>query len=260
MFKSLLNARWPNIDHMKKANSKAPEDEIIRYERESELDDKIDVLHKLDKLIPQHLPEVYYTGPVEQCDFSQIQTPFIIKTRCQCGNSRVVHDHSSIKQIIDFYKKQWSYRGRNNDVIIEEYLSQSGGNKFYYELLTFGGRVKSINYNILDGIKNKDILAYYPDWTRHNIWGKITAPLHVTVPRPDNLDKIIELAEKCAQYYLEYTGIPHVRVSVYDINGRLYFGEYTGGSNGGNGPPLMQSTFGNWWLESEPTIFRKPVI
>lgn len=39
--------------------------------------------------------------------------------------------------------------------------------------------------------------------------------------KPLNFDKMIELSERLSQ------GIPHVRVDLYNINGRIYFGELT---------------------------------
>ena len=41
------------------------------------------------------------------------------------------------------------------------------------------------------------------------------------VPRPENLEKMIEIAEKIAQ------GFPQVRVDLYNVKGKIYFGEMT---------------------------------
>jgi hypothetical protein len=41
------------------------------------------------------------------------------------------------------------------------------------------------------------------------------------VPRPKNLEKMIEIAEKIAQ------GFPQVRVDLYNVKGKVYFGEMT---------------------------------
>ena len=41
------------------------------------------------------------------------------------------------------------------------------------------------------------------------------------VPRPENLEKMIEIAEKISQ------GFTQVRVDLYNVNGKIYFGEMT---------------------------------
>jgi hypothetical protein len=41
------------------------------------------------------------------------------------------------------------------------------------------------------------------------------------VPRPDNLEKMIEIAEQIAE------GFPQVRVDLYNVNGKIYFCEMT---------------------------------
>ena len=41
------------------------------------------------------------------------------------------------------------------------------------------------------------------------------------VPRPENLEKMIDIAEKISQ------GFPQVRVDLYNVKGKIYFGEMT---------------------------------
>ena len=41
------------------------------------------------------------------------------------------------------------------------------------------------------------------------------------IPRPENLQQMVDMAERLSE------GFPQVRVDLYDINGKLYFGELT---------------------------------
>ena len=41
------------------------------------------------------------------------------------------------------------------------------------------------------------------------------------IEKPANFDKMISLAEKLAK------NIPHVRIDFYEVNGKIYFGEFT---------------------------------
>lgn len=55
---------------------------------------------------------------------------------------------------------------------------------------------------------------------RYNIRGK-QAPDNFTLPKPANIEKMFQLAEMLSQ------GIPYVRVDLYSINKKIYFGEMT---------------------------------
>ena len=52
-------------------------------------------------------------------------------------------------------------------------------------------------------------------------------PIDATIKRPSNYDEMIEISEKLSK------NIPFVRIDWYDINGKLYFGEFTFFTNAG---------------------------
>ena len=63
------------------------------------------------------------------------------------------------------------------------------------------------------------------------------------ITKPENFEKMIEVAEKLS------TGIPHVRVDLYNINGQVYFGEMTFFHFGGTvrfSPPEWDYKVGEW--------------
>lgn len=47
------------------------------------------------------------------------------------------------------------------------------------------------------------------------------------IPKPKNFDKIVEIAEKQSK------GLPELRVDLYNIDGKIYFGELTFTLQGG---------------------------
>lgn len=47
------------------------------------------------------------------------------------------------------------------------------------------------------------------------------APEGFTLPKPEGIDAMFELAEKLSK------GIPYARVDLYNLDGRIYFGEIT---------------------------------
>jgi hypothetical protein len=63
------------------------------------------------------------------------------------------------------------------------------------------------------------------------------------IEKPKNYDKMIELTELISK------GLPHVRVDFYNINGKIYFGEFTFFHHGGLvsfHPQEWDYTFGSW--------------
>lgn len=257
MYCDYVNQRWPNINHINgHGNGRESKQERKRFERESELDDKIEVRPHILKLLGNDaLPSLYYKGPIERCNFDTIPIPCVIKTRCQTGGTVLLLDKhpDKISSLVKFFNKRWSYRGMNNDVVIEEKLALpvENGMERRYELMTFGGRVKHINVAYENIGSKKIILPFDLSWQRTMVYHNSVAAINKTVPKPDNLMDVIEFAEKCAMYYVDYTGIPHVRVSVYDVNGILKFGEYTGATCGGiGGGKLFQQQMGAWWKEA----------
>ena len=66
---------------------------------------------------------------------------------------------------------------------------------------------------------------------------------NVTLKKPDNFEKMIELAERLSR------GLPHVRIDLYNCNGKIYFGEMTFYHYGGMikfHPEEWDYKFGSW--------------
>ena len=90
-------------------------------------------------------------------------------------------------------------------------------------LMTINVHINSIKANYK---KNKKILDYLEN-VKKDILKNISQFLaddgvkYRNVPRPENLERMIEIAEKIAQ------GFPQVRVDLYNVRGKIYFGEMT---------------------------------
>lgn len=80
------------------------------------------------------------------------------------------------------------------------------------------------------------LVFYDLQWNRHPEC--LTAPFQnkCFLPRPENLDKLIDVAARLS------AGFPQVRVDLYNINGRVYFGEMTFTSNYGMMSYFTQET------------------
>lgn len=90
-----------------------------------------------------------------------------------------------------------------------------------YKFYCFDGVVKFVMINS-DRNSNKPTKADYFDrgfnWLDFT-WGYQHA--EIRPQKPKNFDEMLEIAEKLAK------GLPHIRVDLYDCNGKIYFGELT---------------------------------
>ena len=74
-----------------------------------------------------------------------------------------------------------------------------------------------------------DVMTYDLDWNPHPEFSVFTSEYRKgrILPKPDNLDEMLDLAEKLSN------GFPQLRVDLYNINDKIYFGELTFTSQGG---------------------------
>lgn len=231
------------------------------FKKETQLNDKILVRKNIKQHnITDKVPDIYYVGDILNCDMSKLPKNYVIKPRCMCNGKGIlfVQNNYNIttKKIIDvnqirhYYTNFKSNRGMGNHVIIEEFLLDKNNIpiKDDYKFFVFDGEVKNITY--IKNMNNKDHKKYDhdKDWNRVKIHVNGSADINEKVDKPNNLDEMIELAEKMGKFYHEFIGIPFVRVDIYDTNKGVIFGEYTGGPNGGRKiTQEYQKKFGEYW-------------
>jgi hypothetical protein len=115
--------------------------------------------------------------------------------------------------------REWPYKNVKRRVFAEKLMKSDDGEPLKdYKILCFDGEPKYIWVG-----SNYDPMwfdLYSADWKNlHVKWGYDAGP--DKLPPPVQLKYLLDVAKKLSQV------IPHVRVDLYSINGRIYFGEYT---------------------------------
>lgn len=90
-----------------------------------------------------------------------------------------------------------------------------------YKFFCFGGKVKMI-YVITDrdiGL-NAKLGIYNTDFKKLDVCRNDELASNVVMQKPENFEEMINIAEKLAIF-------PHVRVDLYNVKGKIYFGELT---------------------------------
>ena len=170
----------------------------------------------------------------DEIDFAKLPKRFVIKCTHDSGGLVICRDkakfdkkaakkkiNKSLKRNYYYSGREWPYKNVKPRIIIEKYMEEDGKDELIdYKVMCFGGKAKMIftcTERFGDGLK---VTWFDLDWNR------LPFERHYPVskkdiPKPKNLKKMIELSEKLAE------GMVFVRIDWYEINGKLYFGEYT---------------------------------
>ncbi|MFC9597776.1 ATP-grasp fold amidoligase family protein [Peribacillus butanolivorans] len=118
--------------------------------------------------------------------------------------------------------REWSYKGIVPRIIVEEYLEDKN-NSFDgindYKFICFNGRAKYIVFDVDRHIEHKRNI-YDTDWNFIDI-NTDYPNFGDCVSRPEGLDEMLRVANILAADF------PFVRVDLYWVNGKVYFGELT---------------------------------
>jgi len=204
------------------------------------------------------LPTLYHvTTDPSDIPFERLPKQYVVKATHGSGWTCIVKDGSSVnnQQIIDCCRswlstsyylltKEWVYKGITPRILVEEFLDCGTGNVPHdYKLFVFNGKVKfiQVDVNAPQG-RGRDI--YDTEWNRVPCRLGPRENLQTPIAKPGNFDTMIDYAETLAD------GIDFVRVDLYEVRGKVYFGELT--CTPANGfhtfrPALWDKTFGDLW-------------
>ncbi|HEY1740088.1 MAG TPA: ATP-grasp fold amidoligase family protein, partial [Acidimicrobiia bacterium] len=139
--------------------------------------------------------------------------------------------------------REWAYAEIPPKVLVEELLVPAhGAAPADYKLFTFGGKVRIVQVDSDRHEAHRQNL-FAPDWTPLPVT-LAAPPLEPPPERPATLERMIEIAEQLSD------GVDLVRVDLYDVDGRVVFGELTSYPLGGTTrfePPSFEQLAGSWW-------------
>lgn len=169
-----------------------------------------------------------------EIDFDALPDRFVLKTNHGSGSVIIVKDKSRFDKVdagkrfddwinIDYayatgYELQYS--GIKRKIIAEKYVETELGELQDYKFLCFDGKPYFCWVDL--GRFGKHTRNVYDlDW-KLQPWNQYTYGNSATpIPKPKNFEKMIEIATVLCQ------GFSHVRVDLYNIEGKIYFGEMT---------------------------------
>ena len=196
--------------------------------------DKYAVREYIAERAPELLTNLLWEGfDAKDIPWDELPDRFVIKVTHGSGFNVIVKEKSNVdrkkleKKINKWLKTkflrcygEWFYGVKKPRIIVEEFLDAGAGKEPEdYKIFCFNGKA---HYVIVDtdrfvGHKRN---VYDLNW---NLMEGVTLnfPNDVAIKKPDRLDLLIHYAELLSHDF------PHVRVDLYFVRGKVYFGEMT---------------------------------
>ena len=231
------------------------------YDRQpiySLLVDKYDVKAHVAEIIGEAylIPTLGVWDRWEDVDFGSLPEQFVLKCTSDSGSAVIVKDRAGFDPSVcpsslarsmrtNFYwdSREWPYRSLRPRLIAEPYITDSrSGELIDYKFFCFDGCCKAMF--VATGRQSGDVRFDFYD-REFNHLDMEDKHLNAAVPpaKPENYGRMVEIAERLSE------GFPHVRIDLYNVAGKIYFGEYTFYHWSGFDhfkPASWDDTFGSW--------------
>lgn len=198
--------------------------------------DKVKVKEYVAKIIGEEhiIPTLGVWNHFDEILIDKLPSQFVLKTNHSGGSTGVVicknkeeinwklvrrKLEKSLKSDISYTLGEWPYRNIERKILAETFM---GDDLIDYKFYCFNGHADVVLMCLERSTGHPKFYFFDRDWQlrRLNIRGK-EAPKDFTLPKPEGMDEMFQMASKLS------AGIPFVRVDLYYINGRIYFGEMT---------------------------------
>lgn len=225
----------------------------------SKLVDKFAVKKYVEGIIGKEyiIPTLGVWDNFDEINFNELPNQFVLKCTHDSGGlvickDKHVLDFNAAKRKINkslkqkYYKiyREWPYKNVQPRIIAETYMEDGFGELRDYKFFCFNGEVKALFIASDRQNKKEDTKFDFFDVNFNHLPFTNGHPNAKKLPnRPKMFEKMVELAQKLSN------GIPHVRVDLYEIGSKIYFGEMTlfhwSGLEPFN-PQKWDYEFGNW--------------
>ena len=196
--------------------------------------------YEVKKYVKEQIGEEYIIPTIgvwdrfEDIDFDRMPNQFVLKTTHDSGSVFICKDKSKIKKASlakklkrslhrNYYWKhrETPYKTVKPRIIAEQYMIDESGYELKdYKIFCFHGEPRFIEVDFDRFIQHKRNI-YSTSWKLLPFEIEYPSNPAVIHDKPVCLSEMLDVASKLSQ------GMPHVRVDLYVINDKIYFGELT---------------------------------
>lgn len=185
------------------------------------------------------IPTIGVWEKASDIDFDALPNQFVLKCTNDSGGLIICKDKSmldikqakkqlsaSLKKNYFYNQREWPYKDVKRLIICEPYMKdEKTENLIVYKFFTFSGEPYLIQ--VIQNDKHEDESIDYFDTNWNLLDLRQNFPNSVNhLPKPKNLELMLELVKKLS-------GPSFLRVDLYEINGKVYFSEFTFYSDAG---------------------------
>ena len=233
------------------------------YDRKPEytmMVDKFEVKDYVSKMIGEGhvIPTLGVWDRPEDINWDCLPNKFVLKTTHGGGNTGVIvcKDKSkldradaisrlnrSMKQDLFKSQREWPYKNVKRRILAETYMEDEKTKELRdYKFFAFDGEVKALFIATDRGSGDVKFDYFDADFKHLNLIQQ--HPMSgLQIERPVCFHEMKNIASKLS------AGLPQVRVDLYEVNGKVFFGEYTFFHHGGVvpfHPEIWDYEFGSW--------------
>ena len=202
----------------------------------SRLVDKYEAKEYVRKILGDEfiIPTLGIWESFDEIDFETLPNQFVLKTTHDSGGVVVCSDKSkfdreaarkklekSLKHNYFYEHREYPYKDIRPRIIAEKYLEDESGYELKdYKIFCFNGEPKlvEVDFDRFNGHKRN---VYDLNWNLIDLIIKFPGDKSRKIEKPIHFDEMLYVAAQLSK------GIPHVRVDLYNVNGKIYFGELT---------------------------------
>lgn len=254
--------KFPNLENPQTYNEKLQWLKLHdKHSKYTQMVDKYAVKDYVSAIIGNEyvIPTIGVWNTPEEIEWNKLPNQFVLKTTHGGGNCGVVicknkeaadiqsmtkKLNQSLKQNLYTTSREYPYKEVIKRIIAEPYMEDSQTQELRdYKFFCFDGKVKAL---FIGSERQKREEPYFDFFdSEFNLLPiKQGHPNSINKPqKPCCFEEMKVIASKLSE------GIPHVRVDLYEVNGRIYFGELTFFHFGGIVPFEPENwdyRFGEW--------------
>lgn len=171
---------------------------------------------------------------VKQIPIKDFPQQFVLKAAHASGWNLIVRDKAKVnwkqelktmklwlKQDIYWSGREWVYKNLKKRIVAERYLEDESGGLQDYKFFCFNGEPQFLQLEVGRYTKQNTRNFYDMNWKLMPFGKEIPHNPDIDVPVPECFDEMKEIAKKLSAPF------SFVRVDLYQVAGKIYFGELT---------------------------------
>ncbi len=206
------------------------------------------------------IPTLGVWDKFEDIDFSSLPDRFVLKTTNGGGGGGVIicrdktklnsvsaaeQLNSSLKANIYRHLKEWPYKNVKPRILAEQFMVDESGELRDYKFYCFNGEPKVFLVASERFSGHRTYFDYFDMEGNHLPFTQGGTNNPVTPALPSTFEEMKQVAKKLSH------GLPHVRIDLYSVDKKVYFGEFTFFDSSGFEkftPEKWDNIFGEWLI------------